>query len=152
MASGNFTLYSKNKSKISVSDMLSAVVKIAAVTSAYTPDVSVTGHSLWSDVSANEIANGNGYTTGGLSLASMVATAVAGGYKFSSANPVWTASGAGIPAHRYHVMYILGTLWGMTNPLIGYFLGDTTPADIPLTTSGNTLTDTVPAGGWFDAT
>lgn len=49
-------------------------------------------------------------------------------------------------------MYVSGTLWGMTNPLVGYFVGDSTPADIPLTTSGNSITVTVPAGGWFDIT
>jgi len=38
----------------------------------------------------------------------------------------------------------------MTNPLVGYFVGDSTPADIPATTVGNTLTLTCPSGGWFD--
>lgn len=153
MAAGTFTLYSKNKDDIRINDITGATVKLALVGSGYTPNTdSSTGHSVWADVSANEIANGNGYTTGGISLSSMVATAISGGFKFSSAAPVWTASGSGIPAHRYYVMYVLGTLWGMTNPLIGYFVGDSTPADIPLTTSGNTLTATPAAGGWFDAT
>ena len=80
----------------------------------------------------------------------MASSAVTGGYKFSSANVVWTASGGSIAAHRHYVMYVLGTLWGKTNRLVGYFLGDTTPADIPATTTGNTLT--VNASGWFDAT
>jgi len=40
----------------------------------------------------------------------------------------------------------------MTNPLIGYFLGDTTPADVPATTVGNPLTINCPANGWFDIT
>lgn len=152
MASGSVTLFSKNKDDIRINDLLGATVKVALVSSAWTPDVSVTGNSLWADVSANEIAGGNGYTTGGASLASMVATAITGGYKFSSASPSWTASGGSIPAFRYAVFYVSGTLWGMTNPLVGYFLGDTTPADTPATTSGNSLTINTPAGGWFDLT
>lgn len=153
MAAGTFTLYSKNKDDLRINDLTGATVKLALVSSSYTPNTdSSTGHSLWSDASGNEIANGNGYTTGGVSLSSLAATAISGGFKFSSANPSWTASGGNIPAHRYYVMYVSGTLWGMTNPLLGYFLGDNTPADIAATTSGNTLTVTCPSGGWFDAT
>jgi hypothetical protein len=38
------------------------------------------------------------------------------------------------------------------NPLVGYFLGDSTPADVPATTSGNTLTITPNASGILSAT
>jgi hypothetical protein len=72
--------------------------------------------------------------------------------KFTSAAFVWTASGTGIPAWRYGVVYYLGTLNSKVNPLVGYFLGDSTPADIPLTTSGNTLTVTPNASGILSAT
>lgn len=150
MASGTFTLFSKNKDDLRINDLVGATVKIALVSSAWTPDSSVTGNSVWADMSANEIAAGNGYTAGGAALASMVATAISGGYKFSSASPSWSASGGNIPAWRYAVIYVVGTLWGMTNPVIGYFVGDSTPADIPATTSGNSLTINTPAGGWFD--
>ena len=152
MASGNVTLFSKNKDDIRINDIIGATVKVALVTSAWTPDTSVTGNSVWADMSANEIAAGNGYTAGGVALASMVATAISGGYKFSSASPSWTAAGGNIPAFRYAVLYIVGTLWGMTNPVIGYFVGDSTPADIPATTVGNTLTLNTPAAGWLDLT
>ncbi len=150
MASGNFTLFSKNKDDLRINDLVGATVKIALVSSAWAPDSSVTGNSVWADMSANEIAAGNGYTAGGAALASMVATAISGGYKFSSASPSWSASGGNIPAWRYAVIYVVGTLWGMTNPVIGYFVGDSTPADIPATTSGNSLTINTPADGWFD--
>jgi hypothetical protein len=154
MASGTVTLYSKNKDDLRINDLVGATVKLALVTSIYTPNNATGGHSVWADVSSNEIAAGNGYTAGGIALSSLAATPTSGtnGYFFTSANPVWTASGSGIPAHRYYVMYVSGTLWGMINPVIGYFLGDSAPADIPLTTSGNTLTVTVPGTGWFDAT
>jgi len=152
MAVGTVTLYSANKDDLNINALVAGTVKLALVTSSYTPDVTTSGNTIWANVSANEIANGNGYTTGGISLSSMVATAVSGGYKFSSASPVWNASGGDIPAWRYGVFYYNGTLWGLTNPLIGYFLGDTAPANVPATTSGNPLTITVPANGWFDAT
>lgn len=152
MAVGTVTLYSANKDDLNINALVGATVKVALVSSAYTPDSTVSGDALWSSVSTNEIANGNGYTTGGATLASTAATAVTGGFKFTSASPAWTASGGNIPAWRYAVFYVSGTLWGLTNPLIGYFVGDTTPADIPATTSGNPLTLNTPAGGWFDAT
>lgn len=151
MAAGTFTLYSKNKDDLRMNDLLTATVKIALVSSAYTPDASAAGNSLFADLSANEVS-GNGWTAGGLTLASKTVVAVTGGFKFSSADVAATASGGSIPAWRYAVMYVSGSLWGMTNPLIGYFIGDTTPADIPATTVGNTLTLPCNANGWFDIT
>ena len=151
MAAGSLILFSKNKADIRINDIVGATVKCALVSSTWTPDATVTGNSLWADMSANEVS-GNGWTAGGLTLASMVATAIAGGYKFASASPAATASGGSIPAFRYAVFYVSGTLWGKVNPVIGYFLGDTTPADIAATTVGNTLTLNCPAAGWFDIT
>lgn len=60
MASGTFTIFSANKDDIRVNDLTGATVKLALVTSSYTPDTTSGGHSLFSSVSANEIANGNG--------------------------------------------------------------------------------------------
>lgn len=131
-------------------DLNTDTIKLALVSSSYTPDQ--VNHDLWADVSANEISGVNGYTTGGATLGTPVFTAVTKGYKFSSANPAWTASGGSIAAWRYGVLYVLGTVDTYVNPVIGYFLGDSTPADVPATTDTNTLTITVPAGGWFDIT
>lgn len=150
MASGVFTLYSANKDDLRINDLLSATVKLALVTSSYTPNTASNGHELWATVSANELPNGGGYTTGGATLGTKAANAITNGFNFDSADPSWTASGGGIPAHRYYVMYVSGSLWGKTDPLIGYFIGDNTPADIPLTTAGNPLAVTVHANGWFD--
>ena len=149
MAAGNMTIYAANIDDIRLNDLLTATAKMALVTSTYTPDASSTGHSLWSSASANEIANGNGYTTGGATLGTKAITAITNGQKFASANVAWTASGGAIPAWRYGVLYVSGTLWGMTNPLLGYFVGDTTPADVGATADGNPLTLTCPATGWF---
>lgn len=95
----------------------------------------------------NEIANGNGYTTGGIALTGISLTQTSGTVKFTSSAAQWTASGAGIPAWRRGVVYYSGTLNGKVNPIVAHFLGDSAPADVPLTTAGNTLTVTPAANG-----
>jgi hypothetical protein len=153
MAAGTFTLFSANKDDLRMQDLTGATIKMALVNSTYTPDATYNGHDEWADVSANEIANGNGYLTGGATLANDVITGITSGFKYSCDSPIrWTASGGSIPAWRYAVMYVSGSLWSKTNPVIGYFVGDSTPADIPATTTGNNLDITVPSGGWFDVT
>lgn len=152
MPAGAFTLYRANLDDLRMQDLPGATIKVALVSSAYTPDAGNTGHDEWADVSANEIANGFGYLTGGATLANDAVSTATNGHKYNSDDPTWTASGGSIPAWRYAVMYVSGALWGKTNPLIGYFLGDTTPADVPATTDGNPLTITVNAAGWFDLT
>lgn len=152
MAAGALTLFRANLDDLRLQDLTGAVIKLALVSSAYTPDASTTGHDEWVDVSANEIAAGNGYTAGGASLANDAVALVTNGHKYSSDNVQWAASGGNLPAWRYGVMYVSGTLWGKTNPLIGFFLGDNTPADVPATSAGNNLSINCPAGGWFDIT
>jgi hypothetical protein len=124
--------------------------RLALVTSSWVP--APTTDELWAVASANELANANGYTTGGINPGSIALTQTGGVVKFTGNAVVWTASGTGIPAWRYGVLYYLGTLNGKVNPLVGYFLGDSTPADVPLTTSTNTLTITPSASGILTAT
>ena len=140
--------YAKNINALKLTDLASVNIRLLLTTSVYTPSTIVTGHSVLADIT-NELANGNGYTTGGASLTGTVPTSGTTGYALTSGNASWTASGAGIPAWRYAVLYYTGALWGVTSPLLGYFTGDSAPADIPLTASGNTLTIAVPADGWF---
>ena len=124
--------------------------RLALVTSSWTPNNAT--DELWSVASGNEIANGQGYTTGGIALTSVALTQTSGTVKFTCAAAVWTATGSGIPAWRRAVLYYLGTLNSKVNPLIAHCLGDSTPADVPLTTSGNTLTITPHANGLVSAT
>lgn len=133
---------------VNATDLLgasSANLRVALVTSAWTP-VNATDE-LWAVASANEIANGNGYSTGGVAPSSVTLTQATGTTKFTFASATWTASGTGIPAWRRAVLYYLGTLNGKVNPLVAHFLGDATPADVPLTTAGNPLTITPSGSG-----
>lgn len=151
MAAGAWVVPDKAKLNfVSATDLLNGTAtnfRIALVSSAWTPANST--DEVWADVSANEIANGNGYTTGGASVTGTTLNQTSGTVKFTLTigSPTWTASGTGIPAWRRMVLYYSGTLNGKVNPLVAHALGDATPADIPLTTSGNTITLTMNASG-----
>lgn len=79
----------------------------------------------------NEVANANGYTTGGIAVTCSNTGTTTTTLDIAS-NPVWTASGGSIVA-RYAVLY------GVGGSVYAYFLLDSTPADVTVTT-GNTLT------------
>lgn len=157
MAAGAFVF--PDKAKQNMLEGATALLKngssnyrLALVKSTWTPAPST--NEVWADVSAEEIATAGqtAYAAGGATLTSVTLTQTAGTVKFTSAAQVWTADGTGIPAWRYGVVYYLGTLNGKVNPLVGYFLGDSTPADISLTTATNTLTVTPHASGILSAT
>lgn len=88
----------------------------------------------------NEVANGNGYTTGGNAVTGSLSGTTT--VTFDTTDPaVWTASGAGITA-RYAVLYEVG------GNVLAYCLLDNTPADVTVT-AGNTLTVSINASGVF---
>jgi len=68
-------------------DWLSDDIRLALVTSVYTPDLAL--HDFWNDVSANE-ASGTGYTAGGNALASKTLTITAA----NSWGTIWAATTA----------------------------------------------------------
>lgn len=122
--------------------------KITLHTSGWTPNVAT--NEVFADVT-NELSTANGYTAGGITLTGAALTQTSGVTKFTSAAAVWTASGGSIPAWRYAVVRAVGTLNGKVDPIVGYFLGDATPADVPATTDTNTLTITPHASGIMTA-
>lgn len=63
----------------------------------------VATNSIYSDISGNELANGNGYTTGGLASTPTLSN-TAGTEKLVGTNVVVTASGA-VGPFRYAVLY-----------------------------------------------
>ena len=101
-------------------DLDTDTLKIALVTSAYTPSLA---HTQWADVSANEVSSGSGYTTGGITLSGV--TAADANIDFD--DPVWTSL---TKTFRYAVCYKSGSGGGYTNPLLFYVLLNSDPADI----------------------
>ena len=106
-------------------DFDTATIKLMLVTSSYTPS---TTHTIKADIT-NEVASGDGYTTGGTALVNPAVT-----YTQSPSAGKFDADDHVIAAltkvFRYGILYVEGTVNGIVNPLIGYILYDTTPADI----------------------
>lgn len=148
MAAGPFTLYLANLDDLRLQDLAGAALRMSLHTSAYVPNGGTSGHAVSADLS-NELPTGGGYTAGGIALTGASVTAIANGWKFSTGNAEWTASGAGIPEWRYAVLRVLGSLWGKTNPLIGYLLGET-GGNVPAVVADQPLRIECPSGGWFD--
>lgn len=59
-----------------------------------------------SDLGANQVANGNGYTTGGATVTATVTDSDGSdNVKFDISDPSWTASGGSVGPFRYLVVY-----------------------------------------------
>ncbi|QXG07384.1 hypothetical protein RitSun_28 [Mycobacterium phage RitSun] len=108
-------------------DIDSDTWKVALVTSSSNIGASST---TWAGVTG-EVSNGNGYTTGGVSVTLTLTGTTSVAVSFAT-NPVWTASGSGITA-RWAVLY------EVSGNVLAYVLLDATPADVSVA-SGNTLT------------
>lgn len=87
----------------------------------------------------NEVANANGYTTGGLATTMTLSGTTT--VTADTSDVVWTASGGSITG-RFAVLY------EVSGKVLAYCLLDSTPADVTATT-GNTLTITINAAGVF---
>jgi hypothetical protein len=87
-------------------------------------------NTIWADASANEVATGDGYTTGGATLGSSAVTYSGDEGKWDAADVTWTAL---TKTMRYAYLYKLGTANGVVNGLVGYILLDTTPANVSVT-------------------
>ena len=149
MAAGTFTLYDSVAELIAdgTHDLDTHVFKIVLLTSTYTPSAA---HSAYADLT-NELATAFGYTVGGGTLTTVTWAQTGGVATFDSDNFVWTASGGSITA-RYGVIYNDTPTTPIADPLIGYYLLDSAPADVTAT-DGNTFTvGPSAANGWFQLT
>ena len=103
MAAGAWKVYNSFKEKLgqALLDMDSHTFKCALFTSA--SNCNTLTHDELADLT-NQVANGNGYTTGGVTLSGVSWTDNSGVVTFTSADPQWFASGGSIVA-RYAVIY-----------------------------------------------
>ena len=94
---------------------------------------------------ANEVANGNGYTTGGKSVSgrTWAAGASAGVFRFDSTAVVWTATGGDVDSVKFAIIYQSG------GKLVCYSKLSTSQFNL---TQDNTLTVTPSAYGIFELT
>lgn len=91
-------------------------LKVALCTSSYTPNLDT--HDFYNDITATEVANGSGYTTGGMTLTTKtVSLDTTSDFAYFSADPLtWTTASF---TTRYAVLY-KSTGNSATSPLIGY--------------------------------
>jgi hypothetical protein len=148
MAAGKFKLYDPAKKRLAdgTFDLDGSTFKMALFQSTSNANTLSVGTGLYADLT-NEVANANGYTTGGITLSGVTWTNTSGSIAWTFTAPVWTASGGPIAA-RFAVIYASGTLNTLVNPILCVSLLDTTPADVTAT-AGNTLTITPNASGCF---
>jgi hypothetical protein len=95
-------------------DFLADVMNVQLHTDSYTPNQDTNDYQ---DDLTNEVANGNGYTTGGEALGGKTHDNTLNVSKFAASNTVWTSSGAGFTARRSVLLDATpGT--AATNPLL----------------------------------
>lgn len=149
MAAGKWKVYEQAKVRIGnltidLSDTTNW--KMALFLSTSNANTLSVGTGLYGDLT-NEVANANGYTTGGVAIAGETWTNAAGTITFTCANGLWTASGGSITA-RFAVIYKNATVNTIVKPLLCVCLLDVTPADVTATT-GNPFTVQINASGVF---
>ncbi|WP_078278527.1 hypothetical protein [Mycobacteroides franklinii] len=129
MTAGTWTFPNGARTKLldGTFDIDSDTWRVALVTSTSNVGSSTT---TWAGVT-NEVAQANGYTTGGVAVVLNLSGTTSVTASFAT-NPTWTASGGSITA-RWAVLYELG------GNVLCYVLLDNTPADV-VTTNGNSLT------------
>lgn len=137
MAAGQWTFTNSGRTSLLNGDfdIDSDTFKIALFTSSSNIGASSTTYAGLT----NEVANANGYTTGGASTTMSLSGTTT--VTVDCSDVAWTASGGSITA-RFAVLYEVG------GKVLAYCLLDSTPADVTVT-SGNTLTIQIHANGVF---
>lgn len=148
MAADAWVVYPRAKEMLFTGDLGALdtdTIKCILCTSSSNAASGVATIEKYADIT-NEVANGNGYTTGGVTVAATVSES-SGTVTFDVANPAWTASGGSIVA-RFAVLYNDTPTTPIADPLIAYCLLDNTAGGTDVTQAdGGTLTITVNASG-----
>ena len=142
MAADDWKIYDSFKEKMAdgTLDLDGDTFKCALFTSVLVPAQTDDSYTAL----ANEVANGNGYLTGGETLTTVTWVEAAGTVTFDADDISWTASGGSIVG-RYAIIYD-DTDAG--KQLVAMSLLDNTPADVTVTDT-NTLTLQLSASGVF---
>lgn len=131
------TLYAENGTYNAGSPQISIAaqpITVCLLTSTYTFSAS---HNVYGDLT-NELTTSGGYTAGGVALGSITFVQSSTVSNLDAADATWTASGGGIPAFRFAVLYINATVNAIVKPLIACI--DNNGVDVPATTAPNVLT------------
>lgn len=126
MAAGDLTIY--NSYLLSLQDGNDAVdldtdtIKLGMLDNTHNPSTGDAGDVYWSDVSAEEVTTGTGYSTGGPTLGSKTITLSSGVVTFDAADVTISQDvGTGFTDGRYFVIY-KDTGTPTTSPLVA--IGD----------------------------
>jgi hypothetical protein len=99
------TLYNHSASKFADGSFAEGDTYFVVLYNSFTPDLTATTKTLV-DGDGTEVANGNGYTTGGQNLSSVSVTIVTtNDAKFDADNVSWTASGGDIGPATHAVVF-----------------------------------------------
>lgn len=103
-------------------DLETATVKLALVTDAYTPNRDT--HDFRDDFTASELANGGGYSTGGVTLTNVLWSydAASDQVRLDCDDASWTFTAS--KTWRYGVVYVDTGGADTTDPLIGLLTWD----------------------------
>lgn len=112
-------------------NLLNPAITMALVTKDYTPNLDL--HTIWADVSTNEVANGSGYTTGGAALPSLTLTRTGALTTWAAGDLTWAAL---TKTFKYGVIYINATVNGVVKPLIAVVDFDDTTTIAEVTSGG----------------
>jgi hypothetical protein len=103
-------------------DIEAVTQKLALVTNAYTPNRDT--HDFRDDFTGSELANGNGYSTGGVTLTSPATSydSASDEVRFDFDDPAWTFTAS--KTWRYGVVYIDTAGADSTDPVYGLLTWD----------------------------
>lgn len=142
-----FIWYDKGLKHLNLNSLTSDDIKVILLTSSYTPNAAT--HEYYDVDITNEHGTSSGYTSGGQSLTTKTLTSsVAGEWKFSSDNPLWTVSGTDLVVKLFA---LYNNTPSSNKPLLGYgYLNYNAGSPQDVTTSvGFTHSILIPTDGWF---